>query len=70
MAQPEHNFQWTTGPLLSKMPVFHLLLASSILAIGMESAKALRLLSVLNIPNLKQWELLNILKNYVIPAVL
>jgi hypothetical protein len=39
-AQNEH-FEWTTGPSLLKMPQFHLLLASGILATGMESAKVL-----------------------------
>ena len=32
----EHYFEWTTGPSLFKMPAFHLLFASSILAPGME----------------------------------
>lgn len=67
--QNEHYFEWTTGPSVFKMPAFHLLLASGILATGMESAKVLRLFNALNIPNLKQRELSNILKNYVIPAV-
>ena len=67
--QSEHYFEWTTGPSLFKMPAFHLLLASGILATGMESAKVLRLFSALNIPNVKQRELSNILKCYVIPAV-
>ena len=51
------------------MPAFHLLLASGILATGMESSKVLRLFNALNIPNLQQRELSNILKYYVIPAV-
>ena len=68
-AQNEHYFEWTTGPCVFKMPAFHLLFASGILATGMESAKVLRLFDALNIPNVKQRELSNILKNYVIPAV-
>ncbi|XP_028397455.1 uncharacterized protein LOC114521281 [Dendronephthya gigantea] len=67
--QSEHSFEWSTAPSLSKMPAFHLLLASGILATGMESSKVLRLFNALNIPNLQQRELSNILKNYVIPAV-
>ena len=51
------------------MPAFHLLLASGILATGMESSKVLRLFNALNIPNLQQQELSNILKYYVIPTV-
>jgi hypothetical protein len=51
------------------MPIFHLLLASGILATGMESAKVLRLFNSLKIPNVKRRELSNILKNYGIPAV-
>ncbi|CAB4002145.1 Hypothetical predicted protein, partial [Paramuricea clavata] len=65
----EHSFEWSTAPSLFKMPAFHLLLASGILATGMESSKVLRLFNALNIPNLQQRELSNILKNYVIPAV-
>ena len=68
-AQNEHYFEWTTGPCVFKMPAFHLLLASGILETGMETAKVLRLFDALNIPNVKQRELSNILKNYVIPAV-
>ena len=68
-AQNEHYFEWTTGPSLLKMPAFHLLLASGILATGMESAKVLRLFNALNIPNVKRRQLSKILKNYVIPAV-
>jgi hypothetical protein len=51
------------------MPIFHLLLASGILATGMESAKVLRLFNSLKIPNVKRRELSNILKSYGIPAV-
>ena len=65
----EHYFEWTTGPCVSKMAAFHLLLGSAILATGMESSKVLRLFQALKIPNLKQRELSNILKYYTIPAV-
>jgi hypothetical protein len=44
------------------MPAFHLPLTSGILATGMESAKVLQLFDALEIPNLKQQELSNILK--------
>ena len=39
----KHNFEWMTAPTVNGMPVFHLLLASGVLATGMESSKALRL---------------------------
>ena len=68
-ADSAHYFEWTTGPCVSRMPAFHLLLASGILATGMESSKVLRLFQALKIPNLKQRELSNILKLYTIPAV-
>jgi hypothetical protein len=68
-AQNEHYFEWTTGPSMFKMLAFHLLLASGILATGMESAKVLPLFNALNIPNVKRRQLSKILKNYVIPAV-
>ena len=64
-----HYFEWETGPLVNRMPVFHLLFAAGILATGMESAKALRLFSSLKVANVKRRQLSNILKNYVIPAV-
>lgn len=51
------------------MPAFHLLLASGIIATGMESSKVLRLFKALNIPNVKRRELSYIQKNYAIPAV-
>jgi hypothetical protein len=51
------------------MPTFHLLLASGILATGMETSKVLRLFDCLKIPNVKQRELSNIFKNYVIPGI-
>ena len=65
----EHYFEWTTGPCVSKMAAFHLLLASTIIATGMESSKVLRLFQALKIPNLKQRELSDVLKYYSIPAV-
>ena len=65
----EHYFDWTTGPSLFKMPAFHLLFASRILATGMESSKVIRLFNALGNPNVKQGELSDILKNYTIPAV-
>lgn len=41
----KHYFVWETGPLVNRMPVFHLLIAAGILSTGMESAKVLRLFS-------------------------
>jgi hypothetical protein len=67
--ESKHHFVWSTGPLINRMPVFHLLFATGILATGMESAKVLRFFDALKIPNLQQRELSKILKNYVIPAV-
>ena len=68
-ADSQHYFGWATGPCMSKMAAFHLLLASSILATGMELLKVLCLFQALKIPNLKQRELSNILKYYAIPVV-
>ncbi|XP_028415481.1 uncharacterized protein LOC114538503 [Dendronephthya gigantea] len=68
--EENHIQKWTTGPTNNCMPIFHLLLASGILATGLESSKVLRLFSALRIPNVKQRELSNILKCYVIPSVL
>ncbi len=68
-AETTHYYEWTTGPLVNKMATFHLLLASGILATGMETSKVLPLIDSLKIPNVKQRELSNIVKNYVIPAV-
>ena len=48
-----HYFEWETGPLVNRMPVFHLLFAAGTLATGMESAKAVRLFSSLKVPNVK-----------------
>lgn len=64
-----HHFEWMTGPTVNGMPVFHLLLASGVLATGMESSKVLRLFAALKIPNVRQRELSNIFKYYVIPTV-
>ena len=38
-AHTTHYYEWTTGPLVNKMAAFHLLLASGILATGMETRK-------------------------------
>ena len=65
----KHYFVWETGPLVNRMPVFHLLIAAGTVSTGMESAKVLRLSSTLKIPNAKQRQLSNILKNYAIQAV-
>ena len=64
-----YDFIWSTGPVLKRMPVFHLLFASGILCNGLESTKVLRLFDSLNIINLYQRELATILKLYTIPAV-
>ncbi|CAB3997272.1 Hypothetical predicted protein [Paramuricea clavata] len=58
-----------TGPTVNGMPIFHLLLASGVLATGMECSKVLRLFAALKIPNVKQRELSNIFKYYAIPTV-
>ena len=68
-AESAHYFEWTTGPLVNKMPVFHLLFATGILATGMKTAKVLRLFKALKIPNVQQQEVSDILKAYVILAV-
>ena len=65
----KHYFVWEIGSLVNRMPVFHLLIAAGILLTGMESVKVLRLFSSLKIPNVKQRQLSNILKNFAIPAV-
>ena len=64
-----HYFEWETSLLVNRMPVFQLLFAARILAIGMKSAKALRFFCLLKVPNVKQCQLSNMLKNYVISAV-
>lgn len=51
------------------MPMFHLLLAAAILITETESTKVRRLFSALNIPNVKQRQLSNLFKCYIIPAV-
>ena len=63
------NFEWMTAPTVNGMPVFHLLLASGVLATGMESSKVLRLFAALKIPNVRQRELSNIFKYYAIPSI-
>ena len=35
----EHNFSWSTGPLLNRLPALNVLMASSILSTGMECNK-------------------------------
>lgn len=65
----KHNFSWSTGPILNHLPVFHLLIASSVLCCGMEASKVLRLFHSLNIPCIKRRELSNLLTAYAIPAV-
>ena len=68
-ADSDHNFTWSTGPLYNRLPVLHVMIASSILCTGMECAKALRLFESLNIQCFKRRELSNLLTCYVIPAV-
>ena len=65
----DHNFTWLTGPLCNRLPVLHLMIASSILCTRRECAKALRLFESLNIQCFKRRELSNLLTCYVIPAV-
>ena len=60
---------WVSGPTLHGMPVFHLLLASGVLATGMEASKLLRLFTALKIPNVKQQEFSSIFKNHIIPII-
>ena len=67
--ESNHHFEWMTGPNINGMPAFHLLLASGVLATGMEASKVLRLFAALNVPNVKQREFSSILKYYVIPTV-
>ena len=50
----KHNFSWSTGPILNHLPVFHLLIASSVLCCGMEASKVLHLFHSLNIPCIKR----------------
>ena len=64
-----HYFEWATGPIMTKMPSFHLLLASRILARGMETSKVVRLFNALKIPNVQRRGLPDIIKNYVTPAI-
>lgn len=69
LADSSHDFTWSTGPIVNRMAIFHLLFASGILCTGLEATKVLRLFDALKIMNIKQRELSNILKAYVIPAV-
>ena len=64
-----HDFTWSTGPMINRLPTFHLLFAAGILSTGLESSKVIRLFDALKIINIKQRGLSNILKSYVIPAV-
>ena len=64
-----HSFTWCTGPLCNRLPVFHLMLASGILATGLECAKVLRLLSALKIKCFTRREFSRLQSAYVIPAV-
>ena len=64
-----HNFIWSTGPMINRLPAFHLLLAAGILSTGLESSKVIRMFDVLNIMNIGQRGLSNVLKCYVIQAV-
>ena len=64
-----HYFEWATGPIMKRMPPFHLLLASGILATGMETSKVVRLFNSLKIPNVQRRELSNLIKFYGIPAI-
>ena len=64
-----HNFTWSTGPLLNRLPLLHLMIASSVVCTGMECAKGLRLFDSLKIDCFKRREFSNLLTGYVIPAV-
>ena len=64
-----HSFTWCTGPLCNRLPVFHLMLASGILATGLEWAKVFRLLSALKIKCFTRREFSRLQSAYVIPAV-
>ena len=55
---------------MNRLPVLNLLMASSILSIGMESNKTIRFMESLNILCFKRRELSNIQSSYVIPAVI
>ncbi|CAB4031322.1 Hypothetical predicted protein, partial [Paramuricea clavata] len=68
-ADSSHSFTWSTGPLRNRLPVLHLMIASSVLCTGMECAKALRLFDFLKIMCFKRREFSNLLTGYVIPAV-
>ena len=68
-SSPEHNITWSTGPLLSRLTAFNLLIASTILSTGLECNKTLRLMESLNILCLKRCEF-SVQSAYVIPAVI
>jgi hypothetical protein len=63
-----HDFTWSTGPMINRLPAFHLLFAAGILSTGLESSKVIRLFDSLKIINIKKRGLSNVLKSYVIPA--
>ena len=65
----EHNFSWSTGPLLNRLPALNLLMASSILSTGMECNKLMRFLESLHILHIKRREISSVQSAYVIPAV-
>ena len=64
-----HNFTWSTGPLYNRLPLLHIMIASSVVCTSMECAKALRLFNALKINCFKRREFSNLLTGYVIPAV-
>ena len=64
-----HDFTWSTGPMINRLPAFHLLFAAGILSTGLGSAKVIRMFDALKIININKRGLSNILKSYVIPAV-
>ena len=64
-----HSFIWSTGPLFNRLPLLHLMIASSVVSTGMECTKALRLFDSLKIDCFKRREFSNLLTAYVIPAV-
>lgn len=69
LSDNRHDYTWSTGPTINKMPAFHLLLAAGIVCTGLESSKVLRLFEALKLPIMKQRELSNLLKKYVIPSI-
>ena len=69
LSESNNHVTWVSGLTIHGMPVFHLLLATGVLATGMEASKVLRLFTALKIPNVKQREFSSIFKNHVIPTV-